>query len=400
MTDDSLQSDVQVESKSNIFVINAGSSSIKFSWYTKDDLKLRFSGQIKNIGTRDNTLTTQSEEEKTEFEINTSDTQNTIKSFVSWLSGQSWFSEIMAIGHRIVHGMEHTQPVKITHELWDELFQIIPFDPDHLTLELGIVKALKQKHPDLPQVACFDTSFHTTIPDVASRFAIPEQYAHKGVKRYGFHGISYAYLMSVLQGRGLAGKDSRVILAHLGNGASLAAVKDGKCIDTSMGMTPAGGIVMSTRSGDLDPGVAWFLLKQGMSADEFNTMINKKSGLLGLSAKSGDMKYLLDHRDEDSKYAMAIDVFCYQLKKFIGAYIAALGGLDILVFSGGIGEHAPAIRAQVCEGLRYAGIVIDAEKNSQNQEKISAPDSDVQVLVIPTDEEIMVARDVKKILKN
>ncbi len=387
-------------SASYVLVINAGSSSIKISCYQTDNFHQQFSGEIKNIGDPKNCLMIKTEEGEQSHDMDTSDNERTIRSLTDWFERQPWFDSIIGIGHRIVHGMKHTRPQLISDNLLTELNDIIEFDPDHLKLELGIIKSFQKRFRRKPQIACFDTSFHTTMPDVAAAFAIPIKYFKNGIKRYGFHGISYAYLMQALKNRKPAMDTSRVILAHLGNGASVAAVRDGHSIDTSMGFTPAAGIVMSTRSGDLDPGVAWYLMKQGMDAREFNQLINKESGLLGLSEKSGDMKYLLDHRDENPNYQLAIDIFCYRLQKCIGAYMAALGGLDALIFSGGIGEHSPEVRKKVCSNLAYAGIEIDDHKNESGKELISKTENRVKVLVIPTDEEIMIARETMKILKN
>lgn len=385
---------------SYILVINAGSSSIKISCYHIQGLQQEFSGEIQNIGTEDNELMIKTKEGKNSYALNTSDNENTIKALSEWLQKQSWFDSVAAIGHRIVHGMKHTQPEMISDDMLNELDKIIDYDPDHLSLELGIIKAFKNKFQNKPQVACFDTSFHTTIPDVAAAFAIPLKYFHNGVKRYGFHGISYTYLMQALKNIKPKVDATRVILAHLGNGASVAAVKNGKSIDTSMGFTPAGGIAMSTRSGDIDPGVAWYLMKQGMTAKDFNRLINKESGLLGISDKSGDMKYLMEHRAENPLYQLAINIFCYRLRKCIGSFMTALGGLDVLVFSGGIGEHSPDIRKMVCSHLSYAGIEIDERRNSNSEELISTNDSRVKVFVIPTDEEIMIAEETVRILKS
>ncbi|MEO7523781.1 MAG: hypothetical protein ABIT58_06780, partial [Ferruginibacter sp.] len=240
------------------------------------------------------------------------------------------------------------------------------------------------------------------IPAVAKTFALPKSYTDEGVQRYGFHGISYSYLMQELRKQNEANANGKIILAHLGNGASLAAVKDGKCIDTSMGFTPAGGIMMSTRSGDLDPGVAWYLMKEGnarlngtgRNAKDFNNLINHQSGLLGISGISSDMETLLRLEKENKDAALAIDIFCYQIKKYIGAYTAVLGGLDTLVLSGGIGENAPIIREHICKDLGYLNIHLNEEKNNKNRWQISNEESNVKVFVIPTNEELMIAKTI------
>ena len=257
--------------------------------------------------------------------------------------------------------MKHTEPEIVTKKLLDELRRISPNDPDHLPREIELIEVLRQRHPKLPQVACFDTAFHQTMPRVAKLLPIPRRFDAKGIQRYGFHGLSYAYLMEELARLGdPAAKKGRVILAHLGNGASLAAVRDGKSMDTSMGFTPTAGLVMSTRSGDLDPGLAPYLARtEQMTTRQFYKMVNHESGLLGVSETSSDMRDLLDHEKRDVRAAEAVALFCYQAKKWIGSFAAALGGLDTLVFAGGIGENSPIVRARICEGLDFLGIKLD-----------------------------------------
>ncbi len=379
----------------NILVINGGSSSIKFALYNRaENLNKIFSGQIKRIGL-DNpefSVTNNISNEKSNFKIDTTNFNEAAEVLIEWLKKQKDFEQTICIGHRIVHGMEHTQAEIIDEDLLNELNQISDYDPDHLPAEIEMVRLLKNQFPSLMQVACFDTAFHTTISAVAKTFAIPKIYYDKGIQRYGFHGISYSYLMQELKKQNEEEANGKVILAHLGNGASLAAVKEGKCIDTSMGFTPAGGIPMSTRSGDLDPGVAWYLMQKGMNAKDFNNLINHQSGLLGISGISSDMQDLLRLEKENKDAALAIEVFCYQIKKYIGAYIAVLGGLDMLVFSGGIGENAPAIRERICNELGYLNIHLNEEKNNKNQWQISNEESNVKVYVIPTNEELMIAK--------
>ncbi len=379
------------------FIINAGSSSIKMALYEiNDEPVLKLSGKIENIGTGNSKLVVKQNDVKKEVEINATDFHSATLSFIDWLEKQSWFENVKAIGHRIVHGMHHTKPEVVTDDLLNELNNIIDYDPDHLPGEIEIIQQLKQKHPNLLQVACFDTAFHTTIPAVAKTFAIPKDYYEEGIQRYGFHGISYSYLMQELKKKNDTEDKGRIILAHLGNGASIAAVKEGKCIDTSMGFTPAGGIVMSSRSGDIDPGVAWFLMQKGMDAKAFNELINHQSGLLGISGISSDMQQLLQQKNNKDA-ALAIHIFCYQIKKYIGGYTAALGGLDILVFSGGIGENAPEIRTRICKDFAYLNIQLDEEKNNKNEWQISNYESRVKVYIIPTNEELMIAKDTMQI---
>jgi acetate kinase len=288
----------------------------------------------------------------------------------------------------------------VTARLLSELRRITPYDPDHLPIEIEIIKAIRQRHPRLPQVACFDTAFHRTMPPVARLLAIPWRYSAKGVQRYGFHGLSYQFLMEELVRLGdTAAAKGRVVLAHLGNGASMAAVHRGKSIDTSMGFTPAAGLVMSTRSGDLDPGLLSFLARrESMTPAQFERMVNHESGLLGVSGVSSDMRDLLAREAGDIRVTDAVALFCYQARKWIGSYAAALGGLDTLVFAGGIGENAPQVRARICGGLGFLGIELDRRRNARNAAVISKDASPVTVRVIHTDEELMIARAVSRII--
>jgi acetate kinase len=263
-----------------------------------------------------------------------------------------------------------------------------------------LIEAVRRRFPDLPQVACFDTAFHHDLPRVAQLLPIPRRYEAQGVRRYGFHGLSYEFLMGELAR--VAGSEvapGRVILAHLGNGASLAAVRDGKPMDTSMGFTPVAGVPMSTRSGDLDPGLFWYLARtEGVDAERFNEMVNLQSGLLGVSETSSDMRDLLDRETQDVRAAEAVALFCYQVKKWIGAFAAALGGLDTLVFAGGIGENAPKVRARICDGLCFLGIEVEENRNAVNDDVISTVAGSVAVRVIRTDEELVIARSVYNVL--
>jgi len=294
-----------------------------------------------------------------------------------------------------------TAPELVTPELLDELRQISPYDPDHLPREIELIEAFRRRHPQLSQVACFDTAFHRTMPRVARMLPIPRRYEAKGVQRYGFHGLSYAYLVEELSRLGdPAAATGRVILAHLGNGASMAAVRDGKSMDTSMGFTPTAGLVMSTRSGDLDPGLAPYLERtEQITTHQFYEMVNHKSGLLGVSEISSDMRDLLAQESHDIRAAEAVALFCYQAKKWLGAFAAALGGLDTLVFAGGMGENSPSIRARLCEGLGFLGIEVDEARNAENAAVISTNASRAKVRVIRTDEELMIARSVCRILE-
>lgn len=267
--------------------------------------------------------------------------------------------------------------------------------------EIALVEAFQRRFSKLPQIACFDTAFHHNLPRVAQLLAIPRSFAAKGVRRYGFHGLSYEFLMcELIEIDAASAARERIILAHLGNGASLAAIANGKPVDTSMGFTPASGVPMGTRSGDLDPGLVSYLADNAqMDAQQFDDMVNFKSGLLVVSETSADMRDLLKLEATDSRAAEAIALFCYQIKKAIGAYAAALGGLDTLVFSGGIGEQAPPIRTRICTGLEFLGIELDAARNARNSERISTDASRVTVRVIATNEALVIARSVCHVLE-
>ena len=384
-----------------LLTINSGSSSIKFALYEAvKPLKRGLYGTVDRIGLTGTNLTFHDAEgnQQASRKLAAADHKSAANSLIDWLEEQNDFKSVRAVGHRVVHGMKHTEPELVTPELLDELHRISPNDPDHMPRELELIETFRQRHPKLPQVACFDTAFHQTMPRVAKLLPIPRRFHAKGIQRYGFHGLSYAYLMEELTRLGdPAAKTGRVILAHLGNGASMAAVRDGKSIDTSMCFTPTAGLVMSTRTGDLDPGLAPYLARtEQMTTKQFYEMVNHKSGLLGISETSSDMRDLLDHEKQDVRAAEAVALFCYQAKKWIGTYAAALGGLDTLVFAGGIGENAPLVRARICEGLGFLGIELNETRNKNTAGIISTDASRIQVRVIRTDEELMIARSVSR----
>ena len=388
---------------SGILTINSGSSSIRFALYQIDEtLKLSFRGTIDRVGTSGATLnvTDSSGRQQEHFKLATTDHKSGANFLIDWLEAKTDFESLRAVGHRVVHGMQHTAPELVTPELLEELHRITPFDPEHLPGEIELVDAFRQRYPKLPQVACFDTAFHRDMPRVAKLVAIPRRYEAKGVQRYGFHGLSYAYLLEELTRVGdSAATSGRVILAHLGNGASMAAVRDGKSIDTSMGFTPASGLPMSTRSGDLDPGLVNYLARtEEMTVPQFQKMVNHESGLLGVSEISSDMRDLLARETTDVRAAEAVALFCYQAKKWIGAFAAALGGLDTLVFAGGIGESAPLIRERICKGLDFLGLELSKSRNTNQANVISADASRVTVRIIRTNEELMIARSVRRFL--
>jgi acetate kinase len=391
--------------KDCILTINGGSSSIKFAFYKVEELQGRLlHGKIERIGLKDSKLTFNNEEgdQQGALDVAVSGHKSAANFLIDWLEKQDGFSSVRAVGHRVVHGMNHTGPELITPELLDELHHITPYDPDHLPDEIELIEAFRQRYPKLLQVACFDTAFHCTMPRVARLLPIPRRFDAKGIRRYGFHGLSYSYLMEELARiAGTKTAHGRVILAHLGNGASLAAIFAGKSIDTTMGFTPAGGLMMGSRPGDLDPGAAWYMMRsENLTPKQFNNLINHESGLLGVSETSSDMRDLLDNQKSDIRAAEAVELFCYQVRKWIGAFAAALGGLDILVFSGGIGENAPEVRARICEGLEFLGIGIEEKRNKANSPVISTDSGQTTVRVIHTDEEWIIAKTVSQMINH
>jgi acetate kinase len=363
---------VNVASARTVLAINAGSSSVKCALFTlAADPQLRRREVIDGLAVL------------------------SVPRLIDWIGAEAGGGPLGAIGHRIVHGgPAYREPHLITGEVIQALKELIPLAPNHLSDAIALIEALRRARPEVPQVACFDTAFHADLPEVVRRLPIPEVYAARGVRRYGFHGLSYAFLLQELARlAGPAAANSRLILAHLGNGSSLAAVRDGRSVDTTMGFTPMGGVVMSTRSGDLDPGVVTYLLRVArLSADGAEELFSHEAGLLGISGVSGDMRALLERESGDPRCRLAVEMYAYSIRKTIGAFAASLGGLDTLVFSGGIGEHAAAVRARICDGLAFLGITLDADRNAAHAAVISASEAAVTVRVIPTDEELMVAR--------
>jgi acetate kinase len=390
--------------KPHILTINGGSSSIKFALFEAGDpLQRILEGGVERIGLKEATLHAKGVDQADNFSrlVAAPDHTAAVGILMDWIEERSSQDPLTAVGHRVVHGgAKYSKPHRITAEMVEELHRLSPFDPDHLPEEIQLTEAFHRRYPDLPQVACFDTDFHHDLPRVAQLLAIPRRYEAQGVRRYGFHGLSYEFLMGELAR--LAGTEAaqgRIILAHLGNGASLAAVQDGKPVDTSMSFTPTAGVPMSTRSGDLDPGLIWYLARtEKMSAKQFNEMINFQSGLLGVSETSSDMHDLLDRETDDVRASEAVALFCYQVKKWIGSFAAALGGLNTLVFAGGIGEKAPIVRARICDGLGFLGIELNKQRNEENAGMISTDPGRVTVRVIHTDEELMIARSVSRVL--
>jgi len=383
---------------SRVLTINGGSSSIKFALFTTGgSLRRQVKGKLERIGMSASMLVTEGprREDNVTRAVSAPDHGKAAALILDWLDANLGGDELAAIGHRVVHGgPDYSEPQRITPAMVAALQKISAFDPQHLPMEIMLIEAFQRRHAAVAQVACFDTAFHHDLPRVAQLLPIPRRYQAKGLRRYGFHGLSYAYLMQELaRVNGAQGARGRIVLAHLGNGASLVAMHEGKPLDTSMGFTPAAGVPMSTRSGDLDPGLAgYFARTENMDAEQFDAMVNSQSGLLGVSETSSDMRDLLERETSDVRAAEAVALFCYQVKKCIGSFAAALGGLDTLVFAGGIGESTPVVRARICSGLAFLGLELDATRNMAGEGVISTGKAGVIVRVMQTDEESMIAQ--------
>lgn len=387
-----------------VLTINGGSSSLRFGLYRGSEPPLlELSGKIERIGLPGSALSfrDRSGSYHGSHSVAGRDHASAARHLCDWLPRHAGAGPITAIGHRIVHGGAKLHaPQLLTNEVIEELRRIGDYAPEHLPAEIAMVELFGARMPGIPQFACFDTAFHRGMPRVARMLPIPRRYQAAGIERYGFHGLSYTFLMEELvRVAGPKAAHARVVLAHLGNGASLAAVRDGRSIDTSMGFTPAAGLPMSTRSGDLDPGLAaYFARSESMTAEQFQRMINHQSGLLGISETSPDVRDLLEKETADERAAEAVALFCYQIRKWIGAYAAALGGLDTLVFAGGIGENSPVIRSRICDGLEFLGIRLDEVRNAAAEAVISTEKSPACVRVIRTDEDVIIARSVFRLL--
>jgi acetate kinase len=380
-----------------LLTINGGSSSIKFAVFDiSNSIHQVMDGTIERIGLPDATFFAKGMAPEDNFLRLVSAPNHTVavEILMDWIEERSIHDPLSAVGHRMVYGgPNYSTSERITPKMVEELRRYCPFDPEHLPEEILLTRAFHRRFPELPQVACFDTGFHHDMPRVAQLLPIPRRYEAQGVRRYGFHGLSYEYLMkelAVLDGAEAAQR--RVILAHLGNGASLSAVHLGRSMDTTMSFTPTSGVPMSTRSGDMDPGLIFYLVRsEKMTAKQLNEMVNFQSGLLGVSETSSDMRDLLGRETEDVRAAEAIAMFCYHVKKCIGAFAAVLGGVDTLIFAGGIGENSPIVRSRICAGLEFLGISLEEKQNDTNAGMISLSGSRVTVRVIHTDEALMIA---------
>ena len=376
-----------------LLCINAGSSSLKFAVYREDERRLA-EGAVEEIGRPGARAWIKRGEGAAEKLAGHFADHGAAVAAVFDLLARHRLGEPAGVGHRLVHGGEaHAAPERVTPSLLAALRRVVPLAPLHMPSGLAGVEAVVARYPAVPQVVCFDTAFHRDLPDVARRLPLPSTLPSPALRRFGFHGLSYEYIVWRL-----GGGAGRLVIAHLGNGASMAAVRDGRPIDTTMGLTPAGGFMMGTRTGDLDPGVLTYLMREaGFDAAQLDRLVNRESGLRGVGG-SADMKTLLERRDRDPAAALAVAMFCYQARKAVGALAAGLGGLDTLVFTGGIGERAAPVRAAICEGLGHLGARLDPARNAAHGDPASPPDSACAVRVIETDEELMIARHCRAVL--
>ena len=396
-----------IEDGQRLLTINTGSSSLKAALYrmwegAKETLELR--AEASRIGDRGGGLRLADARGETldERQDGLPDHATALDALLSRLRDRGLDrDDLVAVGHRIVHGGDrYREPQRVAPEVLADLRALVPIDPNHLPQAIAAIEAVARAYPTVPQVVCFDTAFHSRMPRVARLYALPRALAEEGVVRYGFHGLSYEYVVGELRRVDREAADGRLVVAHLGNGASMAAIRGGVGLDTTMGFTSTGGLVMGTRSGDLDPSVPLFLLKErGLTPTEVSDLVNKQAGLLAVSETSADMQDLLEREAYDGRAAEAVALFCYQAKKFLGALVAALGGLDALVFTGGIGEHAAPVRERVCESLEFLGIRLDPDRNAAHAPVISSDDAAVTVRVVPTDEDLMVARHTRRLIE-
>lgn len=388
-----------------IVVLNAGSSSLKFTLYTDQgpELGVLADGQVEGLFTQPHFKVKDGAGRLAGERTWPSGTQlgqaGAVEAIFSWCGSEACTAErVKAVGHRVVHGgLEYPQPVVVNRGILEDLEKFVPLAPLHQPYNLDAIRNITRRFPDIPQVACFDTSFHTTIPSIAQAFALPRKFSEQGVRRYGFHGLSYEYIASVLPGIDPEAAKGRTVVAHLGNGASLCAMQGLKSTACTLGFTAVEGLMMGTRCGSLDPGVMLYLMDEcGMSARDIEKLIYKESGLLGVSGISSDMRTLL--QSTDPRAAEAVGLFVYRIARELGSLAAALGGLDALVFTAGIGENAAPVRERVCRSAEWLGLQFDAEANAAGGPKISRERSRVRAWVIPTDEELMIALHTRRLL--
>ncbi|HKD70827.1 MAG TPA: acetate/propionate family kinase [Candidatus Acidoferrum sp.] len=387
-----------------IVVLNAGSSSIKFSLFVarRAELELELHGQVESVYSTPHFIAKRhggtTAVEKFWAEGSKLGHDGALDHLVAFLRAELADDHLIGVGHRVLHGgLDYKAPVRIDAGVATALEKLVPLAPLHQPHNLAPIRRLLDRVPDLPQVACFDTSFHSTNPDLARRFALPEELHEAGIRRYGFHGLSYEYIASVLADFDAKAARGRVVVLHLGNGSSLCAIKAGQSVATTMGFSALEGLAMGTRSGSLDPGVILYLMNQrGMDVRAIETLLYHQSGLLGVSGISSDMRTLLASRDQRAK--LAIDLFCYRIRREVGSLAAALGGLDAIVFTGGIGENSAAIRGRVCGDMAWLGVELDSAANALGGPRISVPASRVSAWSIPTNEELMIARHTRKLI--
>jgi acetate kinase len=387
-------------------VLNVGSSSVKFALFRRvgprtGRLKRELTGRISRIGTHRSTFRAFGSGGKlrTPRRVDYRDVPRAVDAALEWLAERPGAPAVDVLGHRIVHGgLRYRRPMEITPTVLRQLSRMVPLDPDHMPGELRSVRSSIRLHPRSVHVACFDTSFHRRMLPPAQIYALPNSLTRRGIVRYGFHGLSFESIVRTLRESPGANRSRRLIVAHLGSGSSLCAIRDGRSLDTTMGFSPTGGLVMGTRSGDLDPSVVLFLAEERhFSTDRLRRLFNQESGMLAVSGRSPDMEELLRRSRPGNSACRAIDLFCYQVEKHVAGLTVPLGGLDTFVFTGGIGENAPRVRAQICQGLSHLGLRLDAPRNRRNERVISTSASTVRVLVIPTDEEYEIARAAFKV---
>ena len=394
-----------------VLVVNCGSSSLKYQLINMENEEVMAKGYLEKIGLPDSFLTHKVNGEKYRIEKVITNHEEGIKLVLDQLLDENYgvikdLKEIDAVGHRVVHGGEKfSDSVIITDEVIDAMKECIPLAPLHNPAGITGIEACKKVLPNVPMVGVFDTAFHQTIPEEAYIYAIPYEYYEKyRIRKYGFHGTSHKFVSRrVAELMGKPVEDLKIITCHLGQGGSLCAVKGGKSVDTSMGLTPLAGIPMGTRCGDIDPSIVTFLMQQeNLTPDEMDTILNKKSGKLGISGVSFDDRDIEKAAAEGNQRAkLAIDTFAYQVLGFIGRYAAQMNGVDVITFAGGVGENGPEVRSKICNSLEFLGVKIDEEKNKVRGKEceISTPDSKVKVYVVPTDEELMIARDTMNLVK-
>lgn len=385
----------------SILVINAGSSSVKFTVHDIG-LTLRLRGQLSGLNGDSPHLSVTRygagpSADTAREKLRSGSVPDPVAWLLQWLRGQSALDDLAAVGHRIaLGGLDHTAPELLTDEVLRKLHSLVPLAPLHQPRNLEPVETIRRLHPSVPQVACFDTAFHRTVPHIAELYGLPRRLAREGARRYGFHGLSYEYIAARLSETDPKAAAGRTIIAHLGSGASMCALRNGQSIATTMGFSPLSGIVMATRPGDLDPGLLiWLLREKGMSVDEVERMLYTESGLRGVSGLSGDMRELLASRDARAREA--VDLFVYRVSIEMGALCAALGGLDAIVFTAGIGEHSHFVRKAVCERLDWLGIRVDQAANRRGGPLVSSEESSATIWTIPTDEESMIARHTARV---